>query len=154
MSTFRRNAAVVTGVAVTGAVVALVALGVAAAPAWAADSRAQPPSPASSAEDPYVLQNAERNWTGTFDGRPLIRLTPAAARTGSGVYFLYIPSSATVEHLPTPDERDAADWQDVLFPLPRTPRSLEVRYGDPQQPDSAEVVARVTAREHGEAAPR
>ncbi|BDM74160.1 hypothetical protein HEK616_76470 (plasmid) [Streptomyces nigrescens] len=136
MSAFRRSASLlVAGFAVLLTVSATVEPAVAAAPAR------QPLSCSLSTAGPFVLCNAERNFSDTWDGRALFRLTSATARTGEGTYFLYVPATAAVQSIPHSGPEVPSDWRAVLFTMPNSEHRVEVRFGDIDRPEAAEPVA-------------
>ncbi|MFD8543132.1 hypothetical protein [Streptomyces sp. NPDC059649] len=136
MSAFHRSASLVAaGFAV------LLTVSAAAEPAVAADPVRQPLSCSPSTAGPFLLCNAERNFSDTWDGRALFRLTSATARAGEGSYFLYVPETAAVQSIPHSGPEAPSDWRAVLFTMPRSAHRVEVRFGDIDRPETAEQVA-------------
>ncbi|WP_310724323.1 hypothetical protein [Streptomyces sp. N2A] len=136
MSAFRRSASLLVA-----GLTALLTVSAAAEPAVAADPARQPLTCSPSTAGSFLLCNVERNFSDTWDGRALFRLTSAAARTGEGSYFLYVPATAAVQSIPHNGPEVPSDWRAVLFTMPRSEHRVEVRFGDIDRPEAAEPVA-------------
>ncbi|MGW2207456.1 hypothetical protein [Streptomyces sp. NPDC001774] len=105
---------------------------------------AVPDTAACDQQSPYEYFGLVRNSTGTWDGRPLFRLSPEAARSGEGVYFMVSDTSGEVlRRYLDPFGLDPSDWRRVLFALPRDEDSVSVKFGAPDDPSAAETVAGV-----------
>ncbi|MGW1376677.1 hypothetical protein ACWD6P_20745 [Streptomyces sp. NPDC002446] len=136
MSAVRRTTSVLVG-----GFAALLVAGAAVEPAAAAAPVRQPPARSSSAANSFLLYNVERNFSDTWDGRALFRLTSSAARTGEGSYFLCVPATETTHRIPGIGQEVPSDWRAVLFTLPDSAPRVEVRFGDIENPGAAELVA-------------
>ncbi|WP_030797638.1 hypothetical protein [Streptomyces sp. NRRL S-337] len=136
MSAFRRSASLLVA-----GLTALLTVSAAVEPAVAADPARQPLTCSPSTAGSFLLCNVERNFSDTWDGHALFRLTSAAARTGEGSYFLYVPATAAVQSIPHNGPEVPSDWRAVLFTMPRSEHRVEVRFGDIDRPEAAEPVA-------------
>lgn len=104
---------------------------------------AVPHTAASAQHNSYETFGLERNLTDTWDGRPIFRLSPEAARSGEGVYFMVSDSSGDVLRGYLPFGLDPSDWREAVFAMPRGEVSVSIRFGDPDDASEAETVAGV-----------
>ncbi|MFE3327360.1 hypothetical protein [Streptomyces sp. NPDC059176] len=124
-------------------------LGVGAAAMAAPTLRAAHVTPQADAPKHYVLDNLVEATQPTFHGTiDVLRLAsePAVPVSDNAAYYMYNPDTGFVGYFLIEGDiaqETVTDWQQAQF-LPPAEGTLEVRYGNVEQPECGSVVAKVT----------